>query len=996
MALQKNKIPIPFIGGLDQKTDDKQIQPGKLSRLENAEFNKLGKLSKRNGAHVLKSDIIGTTSKIQSAKAISKFKDELNLFSGTKLYNYLDANEKWSERGDLVSVRFASRSVVKNSYDQRTPDVATNGQLIVSVWSDSRGGSRYSVFDETSNSVVVSDVELSDTGKLPRAFKIGNIFVLMYYKHANTSLYYRTIKAETAALISAETQIVSDVDTNMAWYDATSRENRVYFCYKSTSGGDGISLRFLNQNGVVSAEIKKTETDAALSTVVLTDDNVSVVYMNDNSGTEELKAFTYDIDMGIELMAPTLITNATCDLANCRPVASDAGNNKVNVYYEHFTTVFSLDVCNVYFAQFDQSGMTIAETMFKRNHMLVTKPFKYLDSVYLFLGHFFDDNIIQPTYLLYTDSGILVSKAYASLAMEKYDLVSNVHERSCSQIVETASGKFKVALLKKSQLVTDSGSIKFNFGVNTISFDFSAETNFNSIEMSSNLHVVGGYLSMYDGAEVSEHGFNVFPDKFSYTLTGASGLDDATYSYQVVYAWIDNQGQIHRSAPSIAQDVTVSGGPKSVTLNIPSLIASKKSNVFIEVYRTQGTSSGTTYYKVTSTTAPSYNNPNANVTTIIDSVNDNDLLSREILYTTGGVLDNIGAPACSLIKDFKGRLFVDNLDDEAVINYSKITSEGSPIEFNDGLYLPIGSKDGRATALSSLDDKLIIFKRNSVYVVTGDGPNNIGEQNNFTLPQLISSDVGCVNSKSVVEVPMGVMFESVKGIYLLDRNLQLSFVGKDVEDFNDLTITSAVLVPNKNQVRFITSDGPCLVYNYLVQQWGTFTNMQAVGALNYEDTFVYVKADGRVFQENDEYKDDASSIVLKATTGWLSFANIQGFQRIYKFLILGNFKNSHKLKVKIAYNFNSTFIHEATIDASTLAGTSYGEQSPYGEGIFGGEFPLYQWEIRPKLQKCQSIMISIEDYQDENFGEGLELSHIMFEVGAKQSTSTTATTSKAT
>ena len=39
MALERQLIPIPLAGGIDNKTDDKQVPIGKLSVLENGVFS---------------------------------------------------------------------------------------------------------------------------------------------------------------------------------------------------------------------------------------------------------------------------------------------------------------------------------------------------------------------------------------------------------------------------------------------------------------------------------------------------------------------------------------------------------------------------------------------------------------------------------------------------------------------------------------------------------------------------------------------------------------------------------------------------------------------------------------------------------------------------------------------------------------------------------------------------------------------------------------------
>ena len=53
MALGKQNISISFGKGVDTKTDNKQVVPGKLLNLENAVLKKVGKFVKRFGYGVI-------------------------------------------------------------------------------------------------------------------------------------------------------------------------------------------------------------------------------------------------------------------------------------------------------------------------------------------------------------------------------------------------------------------------------------------------------------------------------------------------------------------------------------------------------------------------------------------------------------------------------------------------------------------------------------------------------------------------------------------------------------------------------------------------------------------------------------------------------------------------------------------------------------------------------------------------------------------------------
>lgn len=64
MALVKQIVPVPFVGGVDTKTDEKQVVPGKLLLLENGIFTSPKQIKKRNGYRQLSQVILGETVEI--------------------------------------------------------------------------------------------------------------------------------------------------------------------------------------------------------------------------------------------------------------------------------------------------------------------------------------------------------------------------------------------------------------------------------------------------------------------------------------------------------------------------------------------------------------------------------------------------------------------------------------------------------------------------------------------------------------------------------------------------------------------------------------------------------------------------------------------------------------------------------------------------------------------------------------------------------------------
>jgi endoglucanase len=615
-------------------------------------------------------------------------------------------------------------------------------------------------------------------------------------------------------------------------------------------------------------------------------------------------------------------------------------------------------------------------SVWMRSVGLASKVWRHGEDYFLNGVH---DSTYQPTYLTFKQEGTIVSKANPELAGGLRG------SRTLSNVVETSPGVFRYANVRKGRLVSEDNVFYAPADVSSTELDFASERGFLSAPMARNLHVVGGVLGCYDGGSYAEHNFHVYPEGLSGSWQSNGGsITAGTRQYVAVYEWPDRPGQVHRSAASLPLSMTTTGSTAHVTMSVPTLRLTGKQGTQVALYRTEN--NGDLFYKVTSNTAPLFNTRSVDTVTFVDTLSDTSLLSRELLYTVGGVLDNYPAPPSSLTVSAVRRVWVASSEDGVTLHYSKLPNEGEPVAFNPALTVRLPADGGRVTALAELDDKLVAFKRDRVYGVYGAGYDNLGGGQNFNY-SLITTDVGCVEPNSVVFTTQGLLFKSSKGIYLLDRSLQVKYVGAAVEAFNDLTITSATLVGDTNQVRFTSEEGTALVYDYAFDQWSTFTNHAAVDSDVWNDRFVLLRSSGVVAEEDaDSFTDDGSHVKLKLVTSWLSFAGIQGFQRVRRLQVLGEYLGAHSLRVKVGYDFNPNFAHEELKDVTaTMALTEYGDDSPYGSGTpYGGEHPLYQFTTHLAKQKCTSLRVSLEDEQSSSYNEGLSLSGVAFEVGVKQ------------
>jgi hypothetical protein len=692
-----------------------------------------------------------------------------------------------------------------------------------------------------------------------------------------------------------------------------------------------------------------------------------------------LRYAIYPFTLASQILAPTQIA-AVADVCNIG-IAQKMDYSGYKIFWEVSDT--EPENHKVSCAEIDVVGtITNVNNNFMRSVGLASKPFVYNNIIFVTVIH---DSQLQPTYFVIDENAKLVNKFSNQNASGVSDAGVLV------AVFQIDDNSFLITNQVKGRSFSNNNAFYSLLGVNSTTLNFAPVKVFKNAFLAENLHICSGVLKMYDGAVVVEHGFNVFPETLTNAGTATTGgsMGDGNYSYAAVYRWTDNTGRDHMSAPTpVALDIILSGGTSTQTqsIGIPTLRITEKVNVVLDLYRTEA--DGTVYYKVTDNLDPVFSDPTVDSITIVDGISDTDLIKRELLYTTGGVIENIVAPSSGIITTYQGRLAVVG-EDSNKVTFSKQVEEGKPVEFTDLITADFDPIGGEITEIASMDDKFIAYESDATFCISGDGLSNTLQGNPFSKPELLASDLGCINSSSTVYTPLGIMFKSRKGIWLLGKNLAFNYVGDKVEEFNNMEITSAQTIGELNQIRFLTTDNIALVYNYNLDRWATFQNHGGISSVVIENDYYYIREDGILYKENrSSFSDSNSPIKFKVETSWLYLMDIQGFQRVYHALILGNYESAHKLRVKIAYNFVDAFVDEVVISAADfIDATPYGGYSPYGSPDtigYGGNLDqnLYQMRVDLARQKCTAIKISIEDAQD-TVGEGLSLSALTFKVGLK-------------
>jgi hypothetical protein len=1030
--LDRQKIVVPLAQGVDTKTDEKQVEAGKLLELENGIFTRLRSLQKRHGNVAFSQDIANAPgTQVEAGIGLAEFGSELLEADGERLYSYDQGAGNWADKGAYIHAFLTQFPVIKDGYEQTMPDGATaaNGTQLY-AYEDSSAANliKYCVIDGQTQQTLLPSANLTTNGIKPRVLVTDTVFAVYYVDPGSSQIVLATIPVANP-LAAPTFQVLTALapGTNNALNASSPNYDACIFSPSAGTYLIGLAFNNDNNNTTVrmydySSPVTQYPVGAPVSyllgarcrSIALFPGNtatpgaqtLNVAYATDNDSAPYTASINFDvIDSAFNsLGSGTLASGLTYPSA--RAITGTATSATSAAFDVFWGTCLSrpegVDRVSVDGSYSPGSVERIAWYA----GCPVAKAFSFNGRGYVPIVAFYpgqQDNVYGDTALqsaLYVidSDGNIVARAFPSLAANAQAAIASYPGTLSSPLLaSTASvdgSTFRFAFM--DQVLVQGSVTETQVNVSSVSIDMDAqEYSVNHEELAQNLHLSGGDLQMYDGQNVVEHGFFEYPIIKTITAGGTGNIAPGQYYYTACYEWTDNQGNIHQSRSADPKVITYSLGNFAVSLQLETLHLTQKTGVQIIVYRTLA--GGSIFYRCSDLKPNTgtdnqiiYNDETSAGEAFLDNLSDADLERRPRLYTqfldqtSDAVVENDPAPPTGLIQLHRNRLWVVDSTNPLNVYYSKFIGPATPVAFNDSFFKTVDPRGGPITALATIDDKLLVFKYDQIFFVVGQGPENTGINNDLSDAILITTDVGCVDPRSIVGSPFGLLFKSRKGIYLIDRSLAVQYIGAAVEAYNDDTITSATLVADTNQVRFTLESGVTLVYDYFVQQWGVFTNQNAVDSLVWQSKTMLLRADGKVLQETSGvYTDDGQPIHLKLATSWFSFAQVQGFQRVRRAQLLGAWKSPHQLKISVCYDFDDTVVQEVLVSPTTP--TTFGGSSPYGAGGYGGQFQLYQWRIDLARQKCQAVKFIIEDLPSvTGSGEGLSLSSLAFEVGAKQ------------
>lgn len=1021
MALVKTPVNINFTKGIDTKSDPYQIPMDNFLLMQNSVFTTTGRLTKRYGF------ANNTNLPNASQTTLTTLNDNL-IATGSNLYALSQDTDTWLNQGTVQPVQLSTLPLVRVSTSQTSPDSALSSNGLLCLAYMDGGHAYYQVSDSSTGQQIVNRVSLPSSAINPRAFLIGQYFIITFAATVSAAAHLQFVAVPISNLKSpiGPTDITNTLASLNSGYDGYVVNNTLFMAWSASDVGGAVRASRISSTLVVGSSVL-IDTDAADLVSVNSDPVFNTLWISYwNASNLALKTAAFNLSFGVKRAVSTVVSDVS--------ISELTSTSRTNSGQPFSTNYLFYEVINTYASPYPTSGVQtdfVASIGIPEVGSAPTNPSILLRSVGLASKSFLAPS--QDVYMLVTygesnhDLGSPGPDQNTYFLMDQTGAVfmrlaySNGGGYAASQVLPSVSvldNTYYIPYLINDFLATvnktTNSSIPINAiytqtGINLATFTINS-TNQYSSEIAGALHLTGGQLWEYDGVKPVELGFQVWPDNVAITSSSTGGnIAAGTYFYQFTYEWTDNQGNLHRSAPSVPITQITTGTTSANTLYVPTLRITYKNPLpgvggagtnppRIVGYRWSAAQE--VYYQFTSLTSPTVNDQTIDFVTIIDTGIDSDILGNNILYTTGGVLEDIAPPASIHSTLFNNRIWLIDAEDQNLLWFSKQVIEATPVEFSDALTMYVapttGSQGstGSMVALAPMDDKLIIFKRNAMYYVNGIGPDNTGANSTYSDPVFITGAVGCIDPRSIVLIPNGLMFQSDKGIWLLGRDLSTDYIGAPVEGFNSQTIMSAQAIPGTNQVRFILGNSITLMYDYFFNQWGTFTNIQAISATLWQDKHTYLNKFGQIFQETPgTYVDGGTPVLLSLTSAWINLSGLQGFERFYSANLLGTYYTPFKLNVQLAYNYNSSPQQSILVSPDNFGGT-WGSQAVWGSGPQwgGSEGNVFTARLFPEIQKCQSFQISIQEIYDSTLGvaagQGLTLSGLQALVGVKRGTRT--------
>lgn len=974
--------------GMNRYTDAPHLAQGELLTAINLRFRDPPKLSHRYGHNQYALTKFGGGGSGDNAFRLHSHKDSVLVASCDTLWAWSATAQKVKDCGHIGECLVRRKGLHSNvAVDPSDPAVAYGNGYFIYAWSTATNfiNTHVIVVDEKNNTIVSSQTLSTAVMITPRLLMCGNTCWLLYADILGKDIRYAKMDVTSSSLAFGATAILptsstGDVGFTQSTFDACTISSTVFaVAYEDLSSGDVVVDTF-NQTPTLqnTATINTSAAPFAIAIEGLSTDGIWVAWADAATG---LNCTTYTpllVLVSSDVLSATVTASSRAGIVRVsqtiRLVVWEepaAGGVRTSTYWRTKTLAAGV-------------GTTSAAI----DIVPASKPFTYTTSngtsQYVLCA--FESDAQGTFYLMEIyRSGSTVGNgrwvATVARGIAKSTQYMGYLSSVATSTVNTTRVYIPAAIKKRFEFYggEDETKIFARSRIDAITFDFDEDRLHNMVSWGDGVFICGGRPSWYDGEAVIEHGWAWSPQYMTVSVvnTASGALTNPGFiAYSVTYEDEDANGYIMRSAPW-TEDINVTG-------------AGNDTIRFLWAQDVGPTQRKATYRAFIYRTLADQVEPQFNIDTLGVGYSaalggggdatkaDSVVEETEVCYTSGGVLDDAGTPPCEFACLHGERLWIGGLEDPETIWFSQPFIEREQPRFNEGLRVYIGSP---VRAMASMDAQLIVWTDDGIFAVSGGGCPATGGADIGFEARRISTDVGCIDWRSVALTPIGLFFQSRKGIYLLDRGLNTTYIGAPIAAYlsGRAEIVAALAEEETPTVLFLinlTSPGATisvrLVYDYQVKAWTVDTlpfpavdMRMAYDGIQGKRVPTLLENDYLWFESGSVTTDgiDANPIDTELSWGDIKLSGaVQGWERIRIAQILfDNAPQSASIIIDFSFDYSNSYTeaHTFTIAEQQAAGT--------------------RLQVDLVRQECQAVRARIRELNEGN--GGVKYRGLVFEGG---------------
>jgi hypothetical protein len=999
MALEEQVIEVSVASSVDETFGDWHIPADRLRSLTNAVIDRGGTVSKRRGVEAINCETLPVKLGVYGDALVGTSKTKISVYSSADA-NMVDIdNMAWQ----VITKKALCSQRLSTTTEPLVDAFAGDGHIVTaSTINDSPAGGitiSATVTDFTSWAArrYQDSVDTTLTSvRVLRAFVVGTRAVIYAQEGANSHFYVKVLSPVSSSW--AKTSYAADFDAT-TYADGVTDGTYVYIIGGGATALNHVKVRKFDPVAATSSTQEYAETDTPTRFGI----NVSggilfAIYSRYNGATYDVYKMAVTASTLNSFVVAAVTTHTGFASAPNRLSVGFGINNAM------VASIYAPSAPRARWSQYNTTTLTLVASTSKSAPEYVlpySRPFQCPNTL----------KTLQWVILTSINGGLFLvdlQVAEAAAATETNVLrIAGVASPRLSTAANTSANPVQVSAISATQYMVpgvETDTVEPKTHIHAIITDFDHPGCGKVVGLGNLAYVIGGALMCFDGSRLFEAGYSIYPVIGTVTAGAGSGLSTGDYYYNALYEWPDARGNMHRSGPSADSNTLSATAPDDASFSVVGLaltnrqrLANALPSIRIVPYRTKA--DGTVLFRVPERTSADTLSPFNDVSDIdalyavADGQSDANIGDNPFIYTSGGVLDSVMPPCLRDIAAWKNRIFGIGEDGQTVW-YSTEWEDGVAPWFNETFTFSVSDDDRELTAVVAMDDKLVLFKENAIYVVTGE-PHQSNGLGSSLLVEKISNESGCTDLRSVVRGPDGIYFQSARGITLLTRDLRVEFVGAAVQaTFESYpSVISACLHDKQSEVLFLCragdDDTAVLAYNYFWKAWirrnylsSSGSLMRATSLIVHEDTLWGPETTGDLglFREKQIgnaalYADQTLWVPLGLSFAWLKPDGLQGYCRNKRVWTLFESLTAHGISVSLYKDYASSAYQTESWTSTQVAALT-----------------REQFRIIPGQQKCQSFTASITDVQPVNWdgagvggnGQGPRIQGARFLVGRKR------------